>query len=109
MRFMAKPFLAVVGLLWLVAGVMACGQPAGQREAPVAKKPIGDVLQEHTDGLMAIPGVVGTAQGLCAGEACIRVFVLEKTDELFKRIPSDIEGYIVDVQETGPIKALETR
>ena len=70
------------------------------------EKPIEQVLQEHTGSLMALPGVVGTGQGLCAGEPCIRVFVVEKSDELLSQIPSEIEGYQVDVQETGEFRKL---
>ena len=70
-------------------------------------KTIEQVLQEQTDSLMALPGVVGTAMGLCSGEPCIRVFVVEKTAGLLKQIPAEIEGYQVAVDETGEIKALD--
>ncbi len=74
----------------------------------MTKKPIAQVLKEHTERLMALPGVVGTAQGLCYGEPCIEVFVVEKTEELLERIPEEIEGYTVDVQQTGEFKALDS-
>ena len=77
-------------------------------ERPVTKKPIAQVLKEHTERLMALPGVVGTAQGLCHGEPCIKVFVVKKTEELLERIPEEIEGYTVDVQQTGEFKALDS-
>ena len=112
MRFMTKAILAAVCLLWLVAGVMACGQPSAEavpEERPLVEKPIEQVLQEHTASLMALPGVVGTAQGLCADEPCIRVFVVEATEELLKQIPEGIEGYTVDVQQTGEFKALDQK
>ena len=108
---MVKSFLAAVGLVWLVAGAAACGQPgaaAGQEAGAVAKKSIEQVLKEHTDSLMALPGVVGTAQGLCSGEPCIRVFVVQATQELLEQIPDEIEGYTVDVQQTGEFKALDS-
>lgn len=70
------------------------------------KKTIEEVLREHTNGLVSIPGVVGTAQGQCAGKPCIKVFVVKKTPKLLKKIPSAIEGYTVTVQETGVIRAL---
>ena len=70
-------------------------------------KTIEQVLQEQTDSLMALPGVVGTAMGLCSGEPCIKVLVVEKTDDLLKQIPTEIEGYQVAVDETGEIKALD--
>ena len=72
------------------------------------QKTIEAVLKEHTDSLMALPGVVGTAQGQCAGRPCIRVFVVKKTPDLLKQIPSSIGGYTVEVQETGEIRALDS-
>ena len=71
------------------------------------KKSIKAVLREHTDRLMALPGVVGTAQGLCDGKPCIKVFVVKKAPELLDQIPNVLEGYTVEVQETGVIQALD--
>ena len=50
---------------------------------------------------------MGTAQGECSGEPCIKVFVIKKTTDLLDQIPDSIEGYKVEVQETGEIKALD--
>ena len=71
------------------------------------KKPIEAVLREHTDRLMTLEGVVGTAQGLCDGKPCIKVMVVKKTPELLAQIPDLLEGYTVEVQETGIIRALD--
>tara|TARA_B100000315_G_scaffold259575_1_gene316138 strand:+ start:2684 stop:2914 length:231 start_codon:yes stop_codon:yes gene_type:complete len=73
----------------------------------VPEKSIESVLREHTPGLMSLPGVMGTAQGERAGRPCIRVFVVEKTAELLKQIPSAIDGYQVAVDETGEFSALD--
>ncbi len=70
-------------------------------------KTIQEVLGEHTDEWMSIPGVVGTGIGECEGEPCIRIFVVKKTAELMQKIPSEVEGYTVDVQETGKFQALD--
>ena len=99
-----------IGLLWLAAAMVSCGPQQvvrGQEDEAMPKKTIEQALQEHTDSLMAIPGVVGTAQGLCAGKPCIRVFVVEKTDDIVKQIPAEIDGYLVDVQETGEFRKLD--
>ena len=69
-------------------------------------KNLEEVLQEHTSSLMAISGVVGTSQGLCDGEPCIRVFVVENSGNLLKQIPASIERYPVEVQETGGFNKL---
>ncbi len=101
---------AMVGLLCLTAAGLACGQQGASDQPerkPMAQKKIEAVLKEHTDSLMALPGVVGTAIGECAGKPCIKVFVEKKTPELLMQIPSAIEGYMVSVQETGEIRALD--
>ena len=69
-------------------------------------KPIEEVLKAHTNALMSIPGVVGTAQGLCDGKPCIKVYVIEKTPELEGKIPDVLEGFSVEVVETGEFRAL---
>ena len=62
---------------------------------------------KSTPSLMAMSGVVGAAQGLCDGEPCIRVFVIKKSDQLMGQIPLQIEGYPVDVQETGEFRKVD--
>ncbi len=69
-------------------------------------RPIEEVLKEHTEELMSVPGVVGTAQGICNSRPCIKVFVVEKTKEIDKRIPDELDGYPVEVEETGEFKVL---
>ncbi len=68
---------------------------------------IEEALEAHTDRLMAIPGVVGTARGLCEGTPCIKVFVAKKTPELLRQIPAAIEGYPVAVEESGEFRAFD--
>ena len=75
-------------------------------DAPMPQKTIEQVLQDHTDSLMSLPGVVGTARGECNGKPCVMVLVVEKTAELLGQIPSTLEGYAVEVDETGEIRAL---
>lgn len=99
-----KIVMVLVGLSWLFAVPVACSQ---QSENPMQQKAIQTVLKEHTDSLMALPGVVGTGLGECSGKPCIKVFVVKKTPELRKQIPSAIEGYTVTVQETGKFRALD--
>ncbi len=98
------------GVMLVFTAVVACSgaeAPGDAGSTPVPDRPIDVVLREHTDGLMALPGVVGTAQGECAGQPCIRVLVVQQTDELSAQIPSDIEGYPVAIDVTGEIKALD--
>jgi hypothetical protein len=102
--------LGLAVILWLAATMMACGGQEivqGQGAQLMPSKSLEEVLQEHTSSLMAIAGVVGTAQGLCNWEPCIRVFVVESSAELLSRIPPEIEGYPVEVQETGEFRKLD--
>ena len=52
---------------------------------------------------MALPGVVGTAIGLCEGERCIKVLVADSNPATRRRIPDRLEGYRVLVEVTGTI------
>ena len=72
-------------------------------------RPIEAVLKRHTESLMSLPGVVGTALGECAGKPCIKVFVAKKTPDLLKQLPSALDGYTVTVEETGEFRALDSR
>jgi hypothetical protein len=96
--------VAVTALAGLAAG---CGREAGEREGDeqeMPSRPIEQVLEAHTEEWMAIPGVVGTGIGECAGQPCIRVFVVEKTPELERKLPARVEGYVVDVVATGEFR-----
>ena len=85
----------------LVAWAMAACQ--GSR-ANVAAKRIDQVLAEHRDSLLALPGVVGTAVALCDGERCIKVLLADSNPDTRGRIPDRLEGYRVVVEVTGPIR-----
>ena len=91
--------------LVLLAGAGACSraQPGGAGGATVAVKSIEEVLAAHTDSLMKLPGVVGTALGLCEGERCIKVLLADSSAGARSRIPSRLEGYRVVALVTGPI------
>jgi hypothetical protein len=72
----------------------------------MSARPIQEILEEHTDRWMDMPGVVGTAIGESDGQPCIKVFVTEKSDRLRQKIPADLEGYRVVLEETGEFRAL---
>jgi hypothetical protein len=72
-------------------------------------KNIAEVLHKHADRILAIPGVVGVAQGLCDAQPCIKVYVIKRTPELTEKIPKLIEGLPVDLEETGEIRALSEK
>lgn len=105
-----KVVMLSIATLILGAHIVGCargsvGGLAGERKMPV--KTIEAVLDEHTDEWMSIPGVVGTAIGESKGKPCIKILVVEKTEQLTEKIPSEIEGFPVVIQQTGTIRALE--
>ncbi|PYO89865.1 MAG: hypothetical protein DMD58_08205 [Gemmatimonadetes bacterium] len=95
--------------LVLLAGALACSG-SQRREAgggtTVTARSIDAVLAAHSDSLMALPGVVGTAIGLCEGERCIKVLLSDSNPATKTRIPARLEGYRVVVEVTGTIKPL---
>ncbi len=96
-------------LLGIALGGISClnvtsAQP--QEQNKMTPKKIEEVLKEHTPEWMSVPGVVGTAQGLCGGRPCVQVYVVKKTGEIDQRIPKTIDGYPVIIEETGKIRAL---
>ena len=102
--------LRLLLFLWFAATMVSCSREQaeiGQEDPSMPNKSLEEILQEYTDSLMTMSGVMGTAQGLCDGEPCIRVFVIKKSDELMGQIPPMIEGYPVDVQETGEFRKLD--
>jgi len=80
-------------------------------ESNAARRDINLVLREHDKELMAIPGVVGVFVGLLPDgkRQCLKVMAAKKTPELERKIPKSLEGYPVVVEETGPIRPLESR
>ena len=74
----------------------------------MTRPPIEQVQQAHTDAWMKIPGVVGTAIGLCDSTPCIKVLVVRATPELRKAIPDTVQGYRVTLDETGVIRPQDT-
>ena len=67
---------------------------------------IKEVLKRHTNELMSVPGVVGVAEGEFQGIPCIKVFVMDKTQELLRQIPETIEGFLLQIEESGEFRAL---
>lgn len=98
--------------IFITSLVICCGittyvaLKAGANDRKMPTESIEEVLREHTDELMSIPGVVGMAQGICNDRPCIKVFVIEKTKKVDHRIPNELDGYSVVVEETGEFKAL---
>ena len=86
------------------------GGEAGRPAKPVAMpvKDINQVLRDHDDELMKIPGVVGVYVGLMADQKtpCLKVMAARKTPELERQVPKSLEGYPVVVEESGVIRPM---
>src|SRR5258708_38457097 len=96
--------VVVAGVLAACAGAQRAGVPREGSGATVAVRSIDEVLAAHSDSLMALPGVVGTAIGLCDGERCIKVLVADSSVVAKGRIPPRLEGYRVVTEVTGIIR-----
>jgi hypothetical protein len=89
-RLIFKICVFSIGMI-LISSIVTFGNEADKEcgeGTQVPRKTIEELLKAHTNNLMSIPGVVGTAQGLCSGQPCIKVFVDRKTPRLEQRIPS---------------------
>lgn len=118
MRFTVTPkysYLIIKIIILSIGMILICGSIAsganqtgenGEKDKHMVQKPIEEVLKGHTNRLMSIPGVLGTAQSFCDGQPCIKVYVIKKTPELEQKIPGILGGYPVVIQETGKVRAL---
>lgn len=97
-----------VKLLVLAVLLAGCGgRSTPEEETAVPSKTIEQVLAAHTDSLMLLPGVVGTAIGLCDSVPCIRVFLADWSEAARRRIPDQLDGYRVQAEVTGPFRPRE--
>ncbi len=100
----------MVFLLLLMACTSARQIPVEQTEQQEAmtQKDINDVLRDHDEELMAIPGVVGVYVGMLPDgkTLCLKVMVVKETEDLKKRIPKTLEGHPVLIEESGVIRPL---
>ena len=69
---------------------------------------IEEVQEAFTEEWMDLPGVVGTGIGLCQDQPCIKVFVAGPIQQLEERIPNEIEGHRVVLEQTGRFQPLDT-
>lgn len=74
---------------------------AAEGEKAVAETTITEVLQERTEALMSVQGVVGAGQGLCDGRPCVKVYVVKKTMEVEQEIRRILAPHPFSIQESG--------
>lgn len=126
MRFFKNPFrygIALIVLILLCANHGMAGEPKAIMAAKITRETVipEEVILErgnpqvqavmaiqnrHTSGLMALPGVVGTATGLTDdGRPAIIIFTMTAPGE--GMIPESLEGIPVVTRVTGAIFAME--
>jgi hypothetical protein len=70
---------------------------------------IAEAKTRHEDELLALPNVTGVGVGERAGRPVIKVFVTEKVPESTlapeERVPASLDGFEVDVEAIGLVKA----
>ena len=108
MKLRLKTKIIILTVLFLICSLNCAKSKVDQKSKPdqMTNKSIEQVLKEHTPHLMSIPGVTGTAQGELDGKPCIKVYVVKETEELKRQIPKEIEGYPIEIQESGVIKPM---
>lgn len=95
-----------------LSGLWSCATPSPPADPPSSPAvvpdttvhTIEDILTTHTDSLMALDGVTGVGQALCDGSPCLRIYVQTRTPELATQLPDAIDGYPVEIVETGQIR-----
>lgn len=94
-------------LFALMCALLVSCQANNGGERAVPTRDVKTVMEAHVDELMKIQGVTGVAIGeLEDGTPSIHVYVVEKSDEVVKRIPKALEGHPVDIIESGVIRPM---
>jgi hypothetical protein len=101
-------------ILTVILASMACSTTIPSQgnqieQESMTRRDISAVLKDHDKELLAIPGVVGVYVGLLPDDKtpCLKVIVVEETEDLKRRIPKSIGGYPVVIEESGIIRPLE--
>lgn len=100
-RKMERLFPLVLILLG-IAGVLL----VSHNDPVAASNDIVAVKERNENWLLSLPGVVGVGIGDCGRQRCIKVYAEQDTPDLARQIPQQIEGYIVDIEISGPIGIL---
>lgn len=89
----------------LLAGCRPAATPVP--ESSMTRRPLVEVLNARSPELIAIPGVTAVAESRTRdGRPCVLILVVALTPELRSRLPRDLEGWPVVVEESGEIRAM---
>ncbi|HSG81224.1 MAG TPA: CARDB domain-containing protein [Gemmatimonadota bacterium] len=93
----------LAGLIWIGCSQDATGPATDPALVLQGLRPAINVQERHTDRLLEIPGVIGTAVGYTEeGRAAVRLFTTEPGIE---GLPTELDGFPVEVKVTGLIVA----
>ena len=106
--FVAAAFCATLSCAG-TAGGSSEDPENGAEGAVIPDTSIIAAQEELTPTVMALPGVVGTAVGLCDDALCIKVYLAREDEELRDRIPETFRGFTVDVEVSGEFEARNGR
>ena len=73
----------------------------------MTRRHIDEILAAHRDRLLEFPGVVGIGRGERDGAPCVVVMTADAIPEVLRQLPDDLEGYLVEVRETGELHAVD--
>ena len=108
-------------LLWSAASCGGPGASPARGDEPLAGETAGAspteaimpdsaiiaAQEELTKTVMALPGVTGTAVGLCGDTVCIKVYLTRRDETVMEQIPETFLGFSVDIEVTGEFRARE--
>jgi hypothetical protein len=101
----SRAIIFVIAVAISCIGCMGAIANAGDKD-PVHQGTIEEALTELNRRVLALPEVVGTAQGFCDGKPCLKVYIIKLSPEIIRNIPDMIDGYPVVAEETGEIRTL---
>ena len=105
-KSMVVTLVSITSAATILCNAFGC-RPGGENTVP--NKDIKSVMEAHAPELMSIPGVTAVAIGeLEDGTPCIKVYVVEKSEELSKKIPARLEGHPVVIEESGEFEPMDT-
>ena len=109
LRAASRALFALFASLALLFGCYSGNRQVPAPSSTMPQRNIDAVLRAHDKELLAIPGVVGVYVGVLADQKtpCLKVMAVKKTKELKQAVPKSLEGYPVELEETGVIRPMQ--
>ena len=75
----------------------------------MADENIKNIISRLTNELLAIPGVIGVAEGRDKGNPCILLFVTNKEPKLLNQLPASLGGYLIKIKESDQFQVWDNQ